>query len=211
MRFPHTIFGLAMLLAAEIPARAEYAVLRNGLRLHITGYEREGDGVRLHVAGGHIQVRAAEVTAIEPEERFPRLAERMPEEFPYASLIRAAAEKHGLEEELLASVIAAESGFDPRAVSPKGAQGLMQLMPATAARLEVRDAFDPAQNIEAGTRYLKELLGRYQGDLRLALAAYNAGPERVTQYKGIPPFAETRAYIRRVQREYADRKKAATS
>ncbi len=212
MNFRHTAAaGIVLLLAAAAPAGAEYAVLRNGQRLHITGYERLGEQIRLHVPGGAILVRAQEVTSIEPEDTFPRLADPMPEEFPFATLVRAAAERHGLEAELIASVIAAESDFNPRAVSRKGAQGLMQLMPATAERFAVRDVFDPAQNIEAGSRFLKELLQRYNGDLSLALAAYNAGPERVEQYRGIPPFAETRAYVQRVQRDFAQRRKNARS
>ncbi len=125
---------------------------------------------------------------------------------PFGELIRAAARKHGLEEDLVASVIAVESNFNPQAVSPKLARGLMQLLPQTAARYAVADVFDPAQNIEAGTRYLKDLLGRYHQDLALALAAYNAGPERVELYRGIPPFGETRSYVRRVTQKLRERK-----
>ena len=104
--------------------------------------------------------------------------------------------------ELVASVIAVESNFNPNAVSWKSARGLMQLMPETAARFGVTNVFDPAQNIDAGTRYLKELLLRYNGDLALALAAYNAGPERVTQFRAAPPYRETQNYIRRVTEKY---------
>jgi hypothetical protein len=99
--------------------------------------------------------------------------------------------------ELVLRIIEAESGGDPRAVSPKGAQGLMQLMPETARALGVQDPFDPVQNIEGGVRYLSHLLQRF-GDLRLALAAYNAGPGRVQQYGGVPPFPETQRYIERI-------------
>ena len=178
-------------------ARAVYAVRRSGQRLRITGYERLGAIVRLRVAGGSIQVPAADVVAIEPEDYFPApVKERL--DVPFEELIRAAAEKHGVEAQLIASVIAVESNFNPRAVSRKQAQGLMQLMPETAARFAVTNMLDPAQNIEAGTRYLKELLERYGQDLRLALAAYNAGPERVEQYQGVPPYRETRSYVRKV-------------
>lgn len=187
-------------------ANAEYAVLKNGQRLHITGYERAGNEMLLHVSGGVVTVPAETVLAIEPEDVFPTLAVPEPTE-PFAHLIRAAAEQNGVEEHLIVSVIAAESNFRPRAVSRKNAQGLMQLMPATAARFAVTDVFDPAQNIAAGTRYLKELLERYGSDLRLALAAYNAGPEQVARYGGIPPFAETRAYVQRVLRELEERRK----
>jgi len=197
MRRASLVVVVTVVLLAAGAARAEYVVLKSGQRLRITGYERLGAIVRLQVAGGSIQVPAAEVVAIEPEDYFPApVKERL--DVPFAELIRAAAEKHGVEAQLIASVIAVESNFNPRAVSRKQAQGLMQLMPETAARFAVTNVFDPAQNIEAGTRYLKELLERYRQDLRLALAAYNAGPERVGQYQGVPPYRETRSYVRKV-------------
>src|SRR5204862_1166347 len=102
----------------------------------------------------------------------------------------------------------AESGFKPHAVSPKGAQGLMQLMPHTASQLGVANAFDPKANVEGGTRYLRELLERYNFDLVKALAAYNAGPHRVEQYRGVPPYYETRAYIARIIRDFNRQKLA---
>ncbi|HLK49747.1 MAG TPA: lytic transglycosylase domain-containing protein, partial [Bryobacteraceae bacterium] len=103
--------------------------------------------------------------------------------------------RHRIDPDFLASVVDAESRFNPKAVSAKGAQGLMQLMPRTAVGLGVKDAFDPAENLEAGTRYLRQLLDQYHWDTVKALAAYNAGPQRVEQYLGIPPFAQTRAYV----------------
>jgi soluble lytic murein transglycosylase-like protein len=106
--------------------------------------------------------------------------------------------QHGVSPELVASVISVESTFNSRAVSPKFARGLMQLMPKTAARFGVTNAFDPRQNIDGGTRYLKELLQRYNGDLFLTLAAYNAGPDRVEHFGTIPPYRETQDYVRRV-------------
>jgi soluble lytic murein transglycosylase-like protein len=106
------------------------------------------------------------------------------------------------------SVIHAESGFNSRAVSPKGARGLMQLMPGTANQLGVNDAFDPQANVTGGSRYLRELLERYNFDLVKALAAYNAGPQRVEQYRGVPPFRETRAYVARIVHEYNLKKTA---
>lgn len=117
---------------------------------------------------------------------------------PFESLIADAATRHSVEPGLVRAVIRAESGFNPRAVSRAGAQGLMQLMPETARGLGVRDAFDPAQNIEGGTRYLRHLLDQF-GDTHLAIAAYNAGPGSVKRYGGVPPFPETQAYVRRVQ------------
>ncbi len=195
-----------MAVAAAPGARAEYAVLRSGQRLHITGYERLGAVVRLQMAGGSVEVAAQELAAIEPEEFFPA-PPTATLKVPYAELIRAAAEKHGIEQELIASVIAVESNFNPRAVSAKLARGLMQLRPEIAARFAVADVFDPAQNIDAGTRYLKELLARYNQDLALALAAYNAGPDRVEQYRGVPPFPETRNYVRRVTRDLNSHKR----
>lgn len=179
-------------------ARADYAVLRSGLRLHITGYETVGDRVRLTVDGGLVDLPADAIVSVEPEELFPANPAQAPPTGPFGNLIRTAAEKHGVNERLLHQVIAAESNFNPRAVSHKQALGLMQLLPVTAARFSVANAFDPAQNIDAGTRYLKELLNRYSGNLPFALAAYNAGPEMVERYRGIPPFPETQKYVHRI-------------
>ncbi|MFY9802156.1 MAG: lytic transglycosylase domain-containing protein [Candidatus Acidiferrales bacterium] len=197
-----TLMTAATLLAAAscaAPARADYAVLRSGLRLHITGYESEGAHVRLTVEGGTVDVQAEDVVAIEPEDHFtPNAPSPVTSAGPFANLIHAAAQKHGLDEDLIARVIAMESNFNPRAVSRKQALGLMQLLPQTAARYSVGDIFDPAQNIDAGAHYLKDLLTRYRGNLALALAAYNAGPEMVERYGGVPPFAETQNYVRQI-------------
>jgi soluble lytic murein transglycosylase-like protein len=120
----------------------------------------------------------------------------------YDLAIRRASRQHGVSAALVKAVIAAESGFDRWAESTKGARGLMQLMPATADQLGVDDAYDPWQNIDGGTRYLCELIDRFPGELELALAAYNAGPEAVRQYQGIPPYKETRGYVKRVLAYY---------
>ena len=132
-----------------------------------------------------------------------------------ADVVNAASGRYRLDPDLVNSVIKAESGFDARAVSPKGAQGLMQLMPGTASQLGVPNVFDPQANVEGGTKYLRELLERYNFDLVKALAAYNAGPERVERFGGVPPFYETRAYVARVVRDFNKKKvvqeKAATA
>ena len=112
--------------------------------------------------------------------------------------VQAAAQRHGVDEAVVRAIIHAESAFRPHVVSPKNAQGLMQLIPATARRFGVRDAFDPAQNIEGGVKYLAWLLKRYNGDLTMAAAGYNAGEGAVDRYKGVPPYRETRQYVARV-------------
>lgn len=119
-----------------------------------------------------------------------------------APLVAAAAATHGLPEELLTAVIEVESNFNPGAVSPKGAIGLMQLMPQTARHLAVADAHDPAANIDGGARYLKQLLARFGNNLHLALAAYNAGPGAVLRTGGIPPYSETQRYVPQVIARY---------
>ena len=180
-------------------ASADYAVLRSGARLHVTGYQLDGERVRLSVSGGTVEIAASELIDVEPEDQFPAPPSANADfGARYANLIHASAQKHGVDANLIAHVIAAESNFDPKAVSRKRALGLMQLLPETAARYAVSNIFDPAQNIEAGTHYLKDLLARYRGNMMLALAAYNAGPEMVDRYRGIPPFPETRNYVKQI-------------
>ena len=120
----------------------------------------------------------------------------------YDAYIRAAARKYGVSFPLIKAIIQAESSFNPRAVSRAGALGLMQIMPANVRLLKIQDPFDPFQNIMGGTRFFKSLLNRFDGKLSLALAGYNAGPHRVDQYNGIPPFQETQTYVRRVLHYY---------
>jgi soluble lytic murein transglycosylase-like protein len=192
-----------LFLLAGSAARADYAVLRSGERLHFTSREMVGDVMRLTIAGGRVDLPVGEIVAIEAEDVFQPNPVAAPASGPFGEIIRAAALKHGVDEYLISCVIAEESNFNPRAVSPKAAAGLMQLLPGTAARFSVRDVFDPVENVEAGTRYLKELLDHYRGDINLALAAYNAGPEMVTRYGGVPPYNETRNYVKHVTARYA--------
>ena len=117
---------------------------------------------------------------------------------PYDSTIKAIAAQYGVDDKLIKAIIRVESAFKKGAVSPKGAQGLMQLMPGTAARYGVRNSFDPVQNLLGGVRYFKDLLNLFNNNLRLALAAYNAGENAVQKYNGIPPYKETRQYVQKV-------------
>ena len=120
-----------------------------------------------------------------------------------ARLAERYAGQHGVEPRLVMAIIKVESGFDAKAVSSAGASGLMQLMPGTQRHLGVRDAFNPDENVEGGVRYFRSMLDRYGGNVSLALAAYNAGPANVDKYGGIPPFEETRNYVRKVLALYA--------
>jgi soluble lytic murein transglycosylase-like protein len=209
LRLKHSKLLLPLVLFAAPALRAEYVVLRSGQRLAVTSYQLMGDKYRLQVAGGSVEIAAEEVVAIEPEEVFAPAPVKSGVKPPYRELVEAAAARYGVDADLITSVIAVESSFDPKAKSRKDARGLMQLLPETAARLGVKDIYDPQENIDAGTRYLRELLQKYSNNLVLALAAYNAGPERVQQYGRVPPFAETISYVRRVKRGYAKSKATA--
>jgi len=208
LRFEKLVKGLtAAIMAAAamsvlVPcARADYVVLQTGQRIHVMSYERAGDTLRLTVAGGTLEIPADAVQRVDPEDTFAPVKVKLLD-VPFANFIADSARVHGVAPELVASVIAVESNFNPNAVSWRSARGLMQLMPQTARRLGVTRIFDPQQNIEGGTRYLKELLVRYKGDLNLTLAAYNAGPDRVEQYRTVPPYRETRDYVRRVTEKF---------
>jgi hypothetical protein len=207
IRFPwaaaERAIGAAMVLFAALApvARADYAVLQSGQRVHITGYEKFGETILLTMLGGTLEIPADSLLRIDPEDTFLPVKVKLLD-VPFANFIAGSAHVHGVSAELVASVIAVESNFNPNAVSLKSARGLMQLMPETAARFGVTNVFDPHQNIDAGTRYLKELLLRYDGDLALTLAAYNAGPERVGQFRTVPPYRETRDYVRRVTEKF---------
>jgi len=202
---------LSLVVLAAPTLRAEYLVLRSGQRLKVTGYQLLGDKYRLQMAGGAVEIAAEDVVAIEPEEVFVPLPAKPIVKPPYRELVEAAAVRYNVDADLITSVIAVESNFDPKALSRKNARGLMQLLPETAARLGVQNIYDPQENIDAGTRYLRELLEKYNNDLALALAAYNAGPDRVQQYGRVPPFTETLSYVGRVKRSYDKSKSKASA
>lgn len=151
--------------------------------------------------------QSAEVEA-SPEEDAEAARREVLMRLPYGSQIWRAARKHEVDGLLVAAVIEAESGFTPDAVSPRGAVGLMQLLPSTGGLYGSPDLFDPSANLEIGTRYLSWLLREFDGDLERALAAYNAGPAAVARYGGVPPFRETRQYVRKVLAIYGDHSEA---
>jgi soluble lytic murein transglycosylase-like protein len=126
---------------------------------------------------------------------------------PYGESLAAAADRHGVDGLLVAAIVEHESSFDPTSVSPRGAIGLMQLLPATGKAYGADDLFDPRVNLDVGTRYLSYLMELYEGELELALAAYNAGPAAVARYGGVPPYRETRQYVERVKAHYEELKK----
>jgi Transglycosylase SLT domain len=210
VRLMRLLLCCSLLVAAAPAGRAEYIVLRSGQRLNVNGYQLLGDKYRLRVAGGTVDVAAEDVLRIEPEELFTPSKPAADLNAPYHELIEAASANYKVDADLITSVIAVESNFEPKAISRRNAQGLMQLLPETAARLGVKDVFDPGQNIDAGTRYLSELLQRYHNDLVLALAAYNAGPETISKFGNVPPYPETISYVRRVKQAYENSKSGAT-
>jgi soluble lytic murein transglycosylase-like protein len=197
------------LVAGPAGARADYLVLRSGARINASSYELRGDKYRVQLGGGWAEFAVADVVAIEPEEIFVAAPKLPLAQAPFGELIRKAAARYEVDPDLVFSVIAAESNFNPRAVSRRNARGLMQLLPETARRLGVKDIYDPAQNIDGGTRYLRDLLKMYDGDLALTLAAYNAGPGAVQRYGRIPPYNETIKYVRAIRKTYTLRKSSA--
>ena len=234
MKRHSTILIVLLLLAAQAPAlAAELAVLRNGFSIHCERREQSGDIIRLYTATGFMDVPASEIASFEKDETpivaapstpastsmsqpaLPQVSQTAGQKLPTAftaediqSFVREASERNRLDPDFVNSVIKAESGFYPKAVSRKGAQGLMQLMPSTAAMLGVADPFDPRANIEGGTAHLSQLLDRFHDDPAKALAAYNAGAHRVDQYHGVPPYMETRAYVRRIINDFNAKKRA---
>jgi soluble lytic murein transglycosylase-like protein len=202
MRFLGLLF-----LTASMALAGESVVLASGSRMHVDRHENDGSLVRLFNGDGYVEMAAVLVRGFEPDEVIPPVT-AAPSPGPALAaapivaatqpspgeLADAAADKYHLPRKLVRSVMRAESGFQPGAISPKGAIGLMQLMPATAQSLGV-DPHDPVQNVDAGARYLRSLLEKYDGYLWPALAAYNAGPAAVDRYKGIPPYRETVHYV----------------
>lgn len=230
-------FGIVLLLsAAAIHASAtDVATLRNGFTIRHESRAPMGETTRLFLTAdgsSFVDVPTAEIVQIEadlspqpaleqnaagpaltPAASGPALpgsgtAPATSQHVDVSQVVNAASDRYRLDPDLVTSVIRAESGFKVHAVSPKGAQGLMQLMPGTASKLGVPNAFDPEANVDGGTRYLRELLERYNFDLIKALAAYNAGPHRVEQYNGVPPYRETRKYVASIVRDF-NRKKLA--
>jgi soluble lytic murein transglycosylase-like protein len=187
----------------------EYAVLSTGFRIHAERHEVDGANVRLFTKDGLIEVPASSINAFEDEEVVapPPAPPVPPTPAPVVkstdpkTLVKEAAERNSLPPAFVASVAKAESAMKQSAVSPKGAIGVMQLMPGTAKALDA-DPHDTEQNIDAGTRLLKELLIKYDGDVVKALAAYNAGPGAVAKYNGLPPYRETQDYVNKVIRDY---------
>lgn len=198
--------GILALAGVGISAE-QIAILRNGFTIRHDRRESREEMTRLYFAesvGGYVEIPNEDIVGFETEEPLPiptRVASPAPA-ITLGDVVGAASRRNKIDPVLVMSLIRAESAFHSNAVSPKGAQGLMQLMPQTASNLGVRDALDPTANVEGGIRYLRQMLDRYDNDLSKALAAYNAGPARVDQYRGVPPYAETRAYISRIIGDY---------
>lgn len=200
------VFGVALVLVGSL-ARADIALLANGRTFKIDSHRMEGELVFLVLRdGGEVGTPRARLKGIVSDEIVEEVVHELEAAEPgdLRALTVAAARRHGLDPELVLAVVSVESAFQPDAVSPKGARGLMQLMPATAQELGVDNAFDPAQNLEGGSRHLRELVERYDGDLRKALAAYNAGVGAVHRYGGVPPYPETRDYVKKVLDRYQE-------
>jgi hypothetical protein len=190
--------GAVLLLGLSSRAQADIALLASGTTLKVTAQRRDGAMVILSLkGGGEVGVAATELRGVVPDEVLEEVVPTAGGK-DLAAMAIAAARRHSLDPDLVQAVVAVESGFRPDAVSPKGAQGLMQLMPYTARALGVKDTFDPAANLDGGTRYLRALIQRYGGDVPRALAAYNAGAGAVARHGGVPPYPETLAYVRKV-------------
>ena len=204
------------LLTTAVPASAEIVFLTSGRTLSVKSHKINGESIVLILrSGGEVtcdknlieKIEADEVPYVDPDAAKPsdvpvaaEPGERPTlEGTPYAEFIAAASQAHGVDPLLVKALIQVESGYRPKARSPKGAVGLMQIMPATAREYKVGNPFDPKANIEAGVKHLKALLDRFGSErTELALAAYNAGPGAVEKFNGIPPYRETRNYVSRI-------------
>jgi soluble lytic murein transglycosylase-like protein len=199
--------GLLLVLLSVSATAGEVAHLRNGFAIEHMRREVMGDTTRLYTATGFVDVPTSEIVSYDHVDTPVPVPAVVPAK-TIQDHVADASKTTGIDPDFIDSVIRQESGFNPNAVSPKGARGLMQLMPDTADKLGVHNSFDPGENVHGGAAYLRQLLELYHGDAQKALAAYNAGPHRVEQYKGVPPYRETQAYVARIIREY-NRKKVA--
>lgn len=206
------VVALMLALGISMPIEAKIVTFTDGRILKAADAYLDDDSIVIELrGGGSLRVPATRVDRVIADEvdedprPIPEFAdcpwawdgEALPNEMPFHEQISAAAETADLHPWLLVAVVRAESNFDPTAVSRAGAAGLTQLMPATASELGVTDVFDPAQNLEGGAEYLRTMIDRFES-LTLALAAYNAGPATVERHEGIPPYRETRNYVRKI-------------
>jgi soluble lytic murein transglycosylase-like protein len=225
------VLAVALVATCATAGAADLAILRNGNSIRHERRQIAGAITRLYLSdssSGYIEIPTDQIERFERDTAPPPApsstsiasagAKPAPAPTQAASVVlnrqdlnnvvNGAGERHQIDPDFINSVIRAESGFHQNAVSRKGAQGLMQLMPGTASQMGVANPFDPNANVEGGTKYLRELLEKYNFDVPKALAAYNAGPKRVDQYRGVPPYYETQAYIARIIRDF-NRKKLA--
>lgn len=217
----NAVLIVALLVAGASLASADTLFLKSGKELKIEALACDSTTCIAALAGGHVEMRAPDVLRIEPDEEVgaePAIASSLSEGVGDSTrprtieqMVRDAAHKYALPRSLVRAVARAESALNPAAVSPKGAMGVMQLMPGTARELGVRNAFDQGENIDAGARLLRQLLEKYDGRVAEALAAYNAGAGAVARHKGVPPYKETRGYIRKVLADFENAEKPASS
>jgi len=205
--------SLALLALSSVAAfSAELAVLQNGFIMPLDHRETRGEFIRFYMDGGtqnYVDIRRDQIVRFEEMPEPPKLPKLDPvRTASLEEIVISASNRYGIDPDLVFSLIRAESAYDPSAVSSKGALGLMQLMPQTATYLGVENPMNVADNVEGGTRYLRELLTLYHEDIIKALAAYNAGPQRIEEYHGVPPYPETINYITRIVRDLNKRKLA---
>ena len=212
MRWGLTLCTVFLSITAAAPARAELVFFQSGRAMSVRAIRSDGDELVLQLrSGGDIHCDKSLIVKVEPDEveypeevlqalPFARTVLFEPPSIPeqYRDLVTQTAARHGVDARVVSALIQVESAYHSRAVSPKGARGLMQLMPATGRQYGALDLFDPKVNLEAGIQHLKRLLTRY--DLPMALAAYNAGEAAVNRFGGIPPFRETQDYVTRILR-----------